>query len=399
MPPMIRSLLAALPLALCAGPAPAAEPYTPTSGDTVLLQRPPGAAKALRAARGATGGDPQQVAGPVAAAIAEARRSGDPRYYGQAQALLGPWWTAAAPPPELLLLRATLLQQRHDFAGALRDLDAVLAVDARNAQAYLTRASIRLVQGEPARARPDCAALIGQAGLLVVATCIGAAGGLSGQAATALAAIEQTLARDAEAPLGIRLWALTQAAEIAERLGDAPRATEHFATALAAATAAGENDVYLKAAYADFLLDQKRAEEVRTLLAAETDFDPLLLRLALAEQQLAVAGDAAAKGARDRHLAELIARHALGQTRGDAAHHREQAMATLLLQGDAATALDFAQRNWVEQREPADALILLRAALAASSKPAAQPVLDWLRETGLEDVRIKPLARQAEALK
>lgn len=396
---MNRTLCAALPLALSVGLAAAAEPYTPASGDTVLLQRTPGAAKALRAARGVTSGDPLPVAEAVAAAIAQARRSGDPRYYGQAQALLGPWWAAPSPPPALRLLRATLLQQRHDFAGALRDLEAVLATDARDAQAHLIRSSIRMVQGEPLRARPDCAALIGQAGLLVVASCIGAAGGLSGQAPTALAAIEQALARDADAPLGVRLWALTQAAEIAERLGDAPRATEHFATALAAADAAGENDVYLKAAYADFLLHQQRAEEVRTLLAGSADFDPLLLRLALAEQQLAAAGDATAKPRRDRHLAELLARYALGQTRGDAAHHREQAMTALLLQDDAAAALDLAKRNWVEQREPADALILLKAALAASSKPAAQPVLDWLRETGLEDVRIKPLALRAEALK
>ncbi len=391
---MIRNLCVALPLAFCIGLASAAEPYTPSSADTVLLQRTPGAAKALRAARGVTAAsDPAQVAVSVVAAIAEARKSGDPRYYGQAQALLGSAWTAPAPPLRLRLLRATLLQQRHDFAGALRDLDAVLAEDPRNAEAHLIRANIRLVQGEPKRARSDCAALITEASLLVTATCIGAVGGLSGQAATGLAAIEQALARDTQAPLALQLWAHTQAAEIAERLGEVPRATEHFATALAAASAAKENDAYLKAAYADFLLEQKRPEEVRELLAAETDFDPLLLRLAIAEQRLAP-GNAASR----QHLKELLARFELGQQRGDASHHREQAMAALHLQGDAKAALDVAQRNWAEQREPADALILLQAALAARDKAAAQPVLAWLSETRLEDVRILPLVKQIEAL-
>lgn len=395
---MIRTLCAALPLALCAGLASAATPYTPPSGDTVLLQGKPGVAKPARPARSALAADPAQVAEAVSAAIEQGRKSGDPRYYGQAQALLGTWWTASAPPPNLRLLRATLLQQRHDFAGALRDLEAVLAQDPRNPQAHLLRATIFMVQGEPAKARADCAALIGNTGLLVTATCIGAVGGLSGQGATALAAIEQSLARDADAPIAIRLWALTQAAEIAERLGDVPRATEHFATALAAAEAAGENDVYLKAAHADFLLAQQRPDEARAVLLDEIDADPLLLRLALAEHALAAAGDATAKAARDAHLNDLLARYALAATRGDAAHHREQAMTALHLQGDAKAALTLAQRNWVDQREPADALILLQAALANRSKAAAQPVLDWLRATKLEDVRLKPLALKAEVL-
>ena len=216
-------------LALWAGSALAAEPYRPASADTVLLQRAPGAAETLRAARGVGADDPTARAQGIAAAIREARRSGDPRYYGQAQALLGADADRPEPPPEIRLLRATLRQQRHDFAGARSDLDALLAADPRNAQARLLRANIHLVQGEPVLAKPDCAALLGQTELLVTATCIGAVGGLTGQGAAGLAAIEQSLARAPEADATLKLWALTQAAEIAERLGDAPRASGHFA--------------------------------------------------------------------------------------------------------------------------------------------------------------------------
>lgn len=376
-------------LTLWSGCALAAEPYRPASADTVLLQRAPGAAKALRAARGVGDDDPAARVQGIAAAIREARRSGDPRYYGQAQALLGPYADQPEPPPALRLLRATLRQQRHDFAGARRDLDALLAADPRNAQARLLRASIHLVQGEPALARPDCAALLGQTALLVTATCIGAVGGLTGQGAAGLAAIEQSLARAPEAETGLKLWALTQAGEIAERLGDAPRATGHFAAALALAETAGENDVYLKAAYADLLLRQQRADAVLSLLAKNAAFDPLLLRLALAS----------APPARERLAAELGQRFALARERGDATHYREQAMAALHLQNDATAALALAQQNWAEQREPADALILLEAALAAKNAAAAKPVLDWLQQTRLEDVRLRPLAAQLEALK
>jgi len=371
----------------------ATEPFIPSSPDTVLLQRVPGAAKALRSTRSAiVSSDSATRLASAQAALDQGHRTGDPRYFGQAQALLGADWTAPAPSPAARLLRATLLQQRHDFAGALRDLDALLAADPTNAQARLIRASIRMVQGEPLQARPDCAALIGQAGLLVTATCIGSVGGLTGQGSAALQAIELSLAREPQAPVAIRIWAQTQAAEIAERLGDAPRATEYFAKALADSLATGENDVYLKAAYADFLLIQGRATEVQSLLAGQTDFDPLLLRLALAEDQLAAAGDSRAKGAAALHLNELLARYALAATRGDPPHRREQGMAALHLQRDIVAALQLARQNWAEQREPADARLLLQAAKAAGNQAAAQPVLDWMKQTRIEDVRLQPLA-------
>lgn len=370
----------------------AGEPYTPPSNATVLLQRTPGVASSLRAARQPVVQDPAATAEAVAAAIAQARRSGDPRYYGQAQALLGAAWLAPEPAAPLRLLRAALRQQRHDFTAARADLDALLAQDPSDARVRLLRATLSLVQGDPQRARSDCAALFGQAGLLVTATCFGAAGGLSGQGASSLKAIELALARDTDAPPAVRLWALTQAAEIAERLGDLPRATEHFAKALAEAEAAGENDVYLKAAHADFLLDQQRAAEVKVLLATETDFDPLLLRLALAESQLASAGDNAAGRAAAAHRKELLARFELASLRGDAPHQREQTMVALHLQNDPQQALQFAQQNWAEQHEPADARLLMQAAIAAKSPAAAQAVLDWMRRTQNEDVRLKPLA-------
>ncbi|MES2683296.1 MAG: hypothetical protein V4650_07210 [Pseudomonadota bacterium] len=393
-----RHSLRALLLFAFVGAAQAAEPFTPRSPDQVLLQRTPGAAKALRAARGMpAASDPAQRIAAVQAAIDLGHRSGDPRYFGQAQALLGSDWLAANPAPPLRLLRATLLQQRHAFAAALADLDVVIAADAGNAQARLVRANVLMVQGEPQRARGDCAALIGQTGFLVIATCIGSVGGLTGNAATALQAIETALAREPDAPATLRSWALTQAAEIAERLGDRPRATEHYASALAAAAGAGENDVYLKAAHADFLLDQQRAGEVKTSLAGETDFDPLLLRLALAEQQLADAGDIAAQGAAALHLKELLSRYALAAERGDPPHRREQAMTTLHLQRDAKAALKLAQQNWAEQHEPADALLLMQAALAAQDKPAAKPALDWMQRTKIEDVRLRALAVQLGA--
>src|SRR5205823_8415508 len=87
--------------------------------------------------------------------------TGDPRFFGQAQAALAPWWKQPDPPPQALLLRATLKQSTHDFMGALTDLDRVLAANPRDGQALLTRATVLTVQGRYAEARADCARIAG----------------------------------------------------------------------------------------------------------------------------------------------------------------------------------------------------------------------------------------------
>jgi hypothetical protein len=72
-------------------------------------------------------------------------------------------------------------------------------------------------------------------------------------------------------------------------------------------------------------------------------------------------------------------------------HLREEARFTLHLLDRPGEALELARRNWATQREPADARILLEAAVAASNPAAAQPVLDWLGRIGLEHVGIQAL--------
>jgi hypothetical protein len=143
-------------------------------------------------------------------------------------------------------------------------------------------------------------------------------------------------------------------------------------------------DPYLLGAYADFLLDQDRPGEVLELLADASRIDPLLLRLALAEQRLGATGFG-------EHLAQLRARFDAARRRGDSVHLREEARFTLHLLDRPGEALELARRNWATQREPADARILLEAALAAGKPAAAQPVLDWLGRTGLEHVAIQAL--------
>ena len=264
-----------------------AKPYTPADDGVVLERLPekldPSLAE-LRRMRAALNANPADLDNAVRVArrsISAARATGDPRFLGQAQAALAPWWKLADPPAQALLLRATVKQSLHDFPGALADLDRLLAVRHADGQALLTRATILTVQGRYAEAQRDCAKLLRQASSLVTTACLASASSLNGDAAGAYRGLMQALERPDDSP-EVRVWALTLAAEIATRRGDAAAAEARFRDALAL----DPGDAYLQGAYADFLLDQRRPREVAAMLAASTKNDALLLRLTLAEQAL-----------------------------------------------------------------------------------------------------------------
>jgi hypothetical protein len=86
--------------------------------------------------------------------------------------------------------------------------------------------------------------------------------------------------------------------------------------------------------------------------------------------------------------AQLAARFASAQARGELLHAREAAN-FVLEQGDAATALRLARQNWKTQREPADLRVLAMAGRASNDSAALAEVRDWIARTGLSDVRIE----------
>ncbi|NNE83836.1 MAG: hypothetical protein HKN28_07680 [Alphaproteobacteria bacterium] len=279
-----------------------------------------------------------------------------------------------------------LKQNRHDFGGALDDLAQTLAAQPKHAQALLTQAFVLQVQGRYREARQSCRALPRGVHPLIVVTCLARIESLTGRSHIGYALLKRGLATWTDADNRLRLWAFTNLGEMAQRAGDVAAAERHFRDGLDL----GLRDAYLRGAYADLLLDTGRAAEARDFLADDTRIDGLLLRLALAEKRLG--NEAAIK-----HQAVLEARFAASRRRGSVIHRREEARFDLEVLNNPDAALALAQANWRVQREPADARLVLAAALAAEAPDQAQPVLDWLRETGLEDQRIDELVARLTA--
>ena len=153
----------------------------------------------------------------------------------------------------------------------------------------------------------------------------------------------------------------------------------------------GVTDQFLLGAYADWLLEQQRPQEVLRLLQGWERSDILLLRLALAAK---AAGDGRA-AAWTRTLRE---RFDAAAQRGDRLHEQEAARFELDLAGNKVRALALARDNYSVQKEPRDAQMLLRAALAARDPAAARPALDWLQSSRHEDPRLARLAADLAAL-
>ena len=369
------------------------EPYRPTN-DTEVLERlsfkaTDPIARELETLRADLQYNPRHLESAVKLAaryIEQGRSEGDPRFLGQAHAILTPWWNEPIPPVSTLLLRATIRQNAHEFDQALGDLDQVLDRQPTNAQAWLTKASILQVQARYDEARRACQRLARSAASHVLIGCLSDIAGLTGQSMKSRDLLRQVLSESAVSGRE-RIWLATILAETAARTGAMREAEQSFAEAFKV----GIKDQYLLSAYADYLLDQRRYQDAISLLRSETRTDGLLLRLTLAEQALELPLS-------QNHTAELAARFAAGRERGTTVHIREEARFTLALLHDAGRALPLAQANWNVQREPADARILLECALADKNRAAARPVLDWLNSNHVEDFRLRQLARQIQEM-
>src|SRR5882762_870848 len=386
----LRALaIASFAAAACAGP------YAPKDDATVLERLPvrPGdpIARELRQLRTELTANPRKRETAVRLAeryFALATSEGDPRYVGYAQAALRPWWDQPAPPLDVLVMRAILKQYSHDFSGAMKDLEIATREDPKNARAWSWRAAIHMVQADYEKAREDCLALQKLESELYAVGCVAYLDGTTGKAAAAHRALSAALARNADTPPEVKVWVLTRLAEMALRQGDVKQAEEHFRAAYFEPI----NDQFLLAAYADFLLDQGRPDEVIPLLVDWVKSDILLLRLALAEQALR------AQKARE-HIGALRSRFDAAALRGDKLHQQEEARFNLYLLGNKEKALALAQENWKLQREPRDARILLEAALAMKDPKAAQEALDWLERSGHEEPGLRRTAEKLKALK
>jgi tetratricopeptide (TPR) repeat protein len=361
-----------------------AGPYIPSSDSAVLGELHAGTHYADVSARRLAAGR-VDVAIPLAQFyIQQSRLSGDLRYLGYAEAVLTPWVKQSTPVPDVLVLQATLQQSRHDFSGSLTTLERVLTARPNDPQALLIRATVLRVLGRYPEAGVACEQFARLVEPRLGALCIQSLRGLNGHLESAYTELLQVSSQgwlNSE-----KSWLYSELGEMAVRLGQDADAQRWFLQDLNLVP----TDFYVRAAYADLLLRQGQPGEALTLLQGHESFEPLLLRIAIAQRQLHDPGLAQSS---DR----LRAAFAAETQRGEAVHRREQARFLLEVEDQPNLSLAAALENWAVQREPDDVLVLVNAAKAAGTPAAAEPALDFMRTQGLRDVRVNASATASVA--
>lgn len=315
-----------------------------------------------------------------------------PRAYGRTLAILRGWPQALEQPPGYHVLMAAVLQHNHEFTLAIEHLDQALAMEPDNAQALLIKAQIGMVTGEHAMARDNCNTLRSLVHPSLHLNCQAQLDGVTGNAAPALAALEQSL-DNGRPPAGAnRVELLLSAAVIAHRLGLSDHARQRYLEVLQQTP----RNVYALTRFGDLLLETGLAGQLVTLLDAyPAESLNTELRILLAEALQAIGSSEAS--ARARVLTDTLEQEfSIALMRGEALPHKTYARFSLNLLERPGQALAAAKENWTLQREPSDTLLLARAALAAEDQETLEQVRQWVSNTGLESRQLDSVLQQAE---
>ena len=302
--------------------------------------------------------------------IQQGRRNGSPRPLETALEILE---RIKSEDPQAYLLLAEALQLKHEFEPALAALSAASAAGISWPDIDLQRAAILRAQGRLDQALSACDALKGATEPAIVRLCLAPLIGLTGQSEFALAQLDGLL-DSGQLPPWQRHWLLSERAELHERMGNDEAALRDWGRAYLL----DAGDPFVGIALTDLLLRLDRPDQALTVLDSLPGTDASLLRRAQAEQLRGKAWQPIADQLRQRLRTAREVHQVF--------HWREQAQLMQLL-GDHAAALDAAEKNWEEQREPLDALLLLQTATAAAQPERAQPARDWISQHRVEDVR------------
>ena len=367
-------------------------PYIPKNAAVVLQRVPPSTDPRVRRfdqLRNDLRQQPTDSNKAVALALAYidyGRATGDARFLGRAMAVIEPSMEQKSPPIPVLLVHATIQQSRHAFQAARDELTQIVQREPNNAQAWLTMATVAMVQGDEASANNACVHLANASSDFMGIVCTASLRSLTGHADQAYTLLSMVEDPGPKAPPVVRAWVEGLMGETAARLGHTDVAIAHYKSALQ--WTPGDN--FLLTEFGEYLLDQGHAQEALDLVSADVQSDTSFLVRVSAERALNLPRANA-------DIAEMDARFQSMDQRGDHVFMREQSQYVLHIRHDPKAALALAQQDWNVQRAPKDVRVYLEAALATHDYAAATPALDFITRTHLSDVALNPLVAELRA--
>lgn len=305
---------------------------------------------------------------------------GDLRWYGSAKAALQPWWTEARLPAEGHFLRALVKQGFHDFQGGIDDLSAAIAIDPTQAEYWSWRFSLHLLTANMAAARADCEAIGQRFGRDEGDACAGTLLYRTGQPQQAIPLLDRLVdLPDYQGPF-TQDW-------LRYHQGEAYRAAGQYERAIAVwekHVQARPETHLVRLSLTELLNQQGQFDKAKRYAASDSPTDALLAQALLASRGLK-------DGNTEQLAAQFESRMNNQALRGESLIERPTMVYLITYGRDNAKGLQMAAENWTTQNEPADAVLLVQAALTANQPKVAQPVLDWMAATGYTDPVLKAL--------
>lgn len=308
---------------------------------------------------------------------------GDPRWLGNAKAILAPWWSDANPAAETLYVRALVRQGLHDFDGALADLGAAIANDDSRPEFRAWRFAIRLVSADMASAQQECDGLGQRFGQAEKMGCTAVLLYRRGNPTQAIQQLDALARHPDYQGRFAKEWLAFHRGEARRISGDLRGAQDIWSRYLKT-----ERQPHVIRLALIELLNQRKDYAAALRLNAQTPrSDALLVQAiisaqAVEPQRVPVLRD------------EFAARLAQQQRRDDFVNERPVIAYLLHVAGDPTAALQMAQEAWTTQREPADAVLFAQAALASKTPERASALIDWQRDTGYRAIDLDPLIDQ-----
>lgn len=344
-----------------------AKPYIPTSPEEVIAVWDKSASRQLQIVKAQNDLQPQDVATLTQLAnqyLQQAAQPGFAYLYGVTEALLKPAINNNIQDTSLLLVWAQVLQHQHKFVLAQDVLQKIFTREPNHITANLLAARMQLIQGNPSAAQAYCLKLLGHADLLTLSACsLEVRSHLGEKALTeSYAQLQQLLVSQGLPDDERQLWILQMLADMAVRLQQYTEARDFLEKISQPKTLS----VWVQWADINLALsnDQLISEKITEVIEHNTQVDDaLLIRLVIAEKKLA---------GKSQWQTQLQERIALREMRDDQAHAADLAMYYLVISSDQQKALYWAERNWLDAREPGDKQLLVRAQQLAGTTEKIQ---------------------------
>lgn len=361
--------------------------------DATVVFTPPSPASggeraALRDATRVWREDPNSLEGATTAArlaFLTAMHEGDPRWLGNARAMLQPWWEAKSLPAEAFFIRSLVRQGLHDFDGGLADLDAAISQESQRPELWAWRFAIHLVRAEIDAARQTCEAIGSRFGEREALGCTAVLLYRTGDPRGAIGLLDKMAGHPDGQGRYASEWLTFHRGEARRVAGEAEAAESLWRSYLKS----GPQPHVIRLALIELLNDQKDFAAAWQLNQSVPRSDALLVQATRSARALG-------RIEADPLLMEFQQRVAQQEARGDTINERPLIAYHLLIRDNAAVALEMARKSWLTQREPADAALYAEAALRSGKPDAAAEVLLWRSQTGYREASLDRLLEQLQ---